>query len=283
MPIIKFANGKNCGTDALKNGIKYILNPQKTSHDLIYGNGIDLDSPYEDMHTVQTLLRKNTGRRYIHYIISFDTGVSAKTAYKVSTKCANYFSEDYQYVLAVHTNTPNIHAHIIMNAVNIRTGKKFSQSKVELFKFRDYINQCLVQNGLNPISANTSNKLVHEEVFEDDEFEFNYEPTVIVTNRISKFSHTFSEVEQLHAFGCNSSFFGPVDYMEAKQIQAAEAYHSQQQDIIHFFQGDSSVLPTGINIVDAELIYEQWLEGQQCLKEDEDNGFFSKNPRCNDC
>lgn len=279
MSIVKFANGKNCGTEALKNGIDYILNPGKTSCELIHGNGISLASPYEDMYTIQTLLRKDSGRRYIHYIISFDTGVTVETAYSISIKCANYFSEEYQYVLAVHTNTPNIHAHIIMNAVNIRTGKKFSQSKSELFKFREYVNNHLIQCGLNPISTKTSNKLVCEEVIENDEFELDHDALLVDLNHTHNVHCSFSEVNQLHAYGWDASYFGPVDYEEAQQIYTAEVYHSHLQEVINFFQGTSSTLPSGINIVDAEALYEHWCDGQQCLEEDEDYGYFAKHSR----
>ena len=277
MSITKFINGKNRRTQALQKGIDYILNPDKTSRTLIHGNGIDVDSAYEDMNTIQTLLRKTTGRRYIHYIVSFDLGVTPETAYDVSVKCANYFAKDYQYILAVHTNTANVHAHIIMNAVNIHTGKKFSQSKSELFKFRDYVNDCLVQNDLNPISVKTSNKLVHEEVFEHDEFELDYDTSIIDLNCENNVHCNFSEVNQLHAYGWNSSFFGPIDCEEAQQIQSAEVYHSQLKEIIHFFQGLSPALPSGINMMDAKLLYEQWRDGQNCLDEEANYGFFAKN------
>ena len=246
---------------------------------MICGNGIDLASPYEDMKTVQSLLRKTTGRRYIHYIISFDFNVNANMAYIVSTKCAEYFANEYQYILAIHTNTPNMHAHIIMNSVNIRTGKKFSQSQSQLFKFRDYVNQCLMEHGLNPISPRNSTKLVCEMVIEDDEFELDYDSLLVDSNDADIVHRSFSEVNQLPTCGWNCSFFGPVDYKEAMQIQAAEAYHSHIQEIVHFFQGKLPALPAGINMLDAELLYEQWLEGQQCLEEDEDNGYFAKNSR----
>ena len=276
MSIIKFANAKTTRSDALKRGIEYILNTQKTLCNLIYCNGIYLDSPYEDMQTVQALLRKTTGRKYIHYILSFDLGVTADRAYVVSTRCAEYFADEYQYVLAVHTNTANVHAHIIMNSVNVHTGNKFSQSKSQLFRFRDFVNQCLMEQGLNPISPKNSTKLVCEEVI-DDEFELDYDTLLVESDYERKFHYTFSEVNQLHAYGYDSSYFGPIDYVEAKQLQTAEVYHSYIEEIIRFFQGKVSVLPDGINIADAELLYEQWLEGQQCLEEEADYGFFSKH------
>ena len=118
-----------------------------------------------------------------------------------------------------------------------------------------------------------------EEVIENDEFELDHEDLLVESNCERNFHYSFSEVNQIHAYRWDSSYFGPIDYEEAQQIQTAEIYHSHLQEIINFFQGKVPALPAGINMLDAELLYEQWLEGQQSLEEDEDNGFFAKNSR----
>lgn len=252
MSILKFANGKNRGKEALEKAINYILNPEKSSPNLIFGNGISTNTPCEDMETVQALFGKNTGRRYIHYIISFDEDVSEEMALQVAEEAASYFSDEFQYILAIHTNTRNNHAHVIVNAVNIRTGNKFSQSKADMLKFRSWTNDCLIKYGLNLIGEPTATELcckVEEleewedwaDVLEDDEMEDD---------------------------NSSNSFFGFVDPDEISQIQCAQLKDEHMNQILRFFEGEAEELPPDIYYEDAEMLYQQWLDSWR-MQEDE--------------
>ena len=179
MSIVKFANGKNRGNDALERGINYILDAEKTSSRYIASNGVGKTSAVEDMKTVQQLLGKDTGRRYIHFVISFDAGVSSQLAFTIASESAEYFADEYQYILSVHNNTENVHAHVILNAVNVHTGKKFSQSKAEMLDFRDYVNTVLLSYGLNPVGRSSEDEETYpglyfeqEDIFYDFEDDF---------------------------------------------------------------------------------------------------------------
>ena len=39
--------------------------------------------------------------------------------------CRRFLKNDYQYVIAVHTDTANVHCHVIFNAINMWNGKTF--------------------------------------------------------------------------------------------------------------------------------------------------------------
>lgn len=163
MSILKYGNGKNRGINSLKQAVDYILNPEKTDLELVAGNGVDSGQAARDMETIQTLHGKNSGRAFIHYIISFDRGVPKEIAYAVAEQCASYYAEDYQYIMAVHTNTENVHAHIVLNAVNVHTGNKFSQSKGDMLRYREYVNRILREYGLPVIGKKKEQKLWCEE------------------------------------------------------------------------------------------------------------------------
>lgn len=213
---------------------------------LLCGNGVDVKSAYQDMNTLQSLYRKNDGRRYMHYIISFDKGIPAVKAYHVASECASYFAGDYQYIMAVHTNTSNIHAHVILNSVNVRTGKKFSQSKKQLREFRDFVNFCLNKHGLNIIPERESNRFVVEETDTMDFEEF------------SDFLEDYNKPDDTIC-GLNN-FFGPVDEYEAQMLQEVEESDLIRDQIIDYFEGQSDHLPCGFLYDDAVGIYQQWIE-----------------------
>lgn len=244
MSILKFINCKNRGKEALKEAIQYVLNPEKIPDNLIGGNGINLDTPYEDMETIQALFGKNTGRRYIHYVISFDEDVSEKMAFIVAEEAAAYFADEYQYVLAMHANTNNCHAHVLINVVNIQTGNKFSQSKADMLTFRSYVNDCLLRHGLNLIGESAGIELFCKtgelqewddwaDVLEDDEMEDD---------------------------NSSNSFFGFVDPDEISQIQCAQLKDEHMNQILRFFEGEAEELPPDIYYEDAEMLYQQWLD-----------------------
>lgn len=233
-------------------------------------NGVSTSTPAQDMETIQALLGKNLGRRYIHLVISFDKGVSEQLAYKVAEECAAYYSNEYQFVFALHTNTENLHAHIILNAVNVRTGKKFSQSRSEMLRFREYVNKCLQSHGLKPIGQMKTS--VAKELSFDESDEQCSETILFCSGYEDSLR---SDVEENA-----NSFFGAFDPEEAEQIREAEEEECIRADIVRHFNEQKGGLPEGIEFDEAEMLYERWRENQQLLEEgDEDCGFFSKITR----
>lgn len=266
MSILKFANGKNRGNDALERGINYILNSHKTSPEYIACNGVEQNSAVEDMKTVQQLLGKDTGRRYIHYILSFDAGVSPQKALTIASESAEYFADDYQYILSIHNNTENVHAHVILNAVNVHTGKKFSQSKAEMLDFRDYVNTVLLAHSLNPVGRSGEDEEVYSGLYFEEE-------------------DTFYDFEDVDDCKENESFFGPIDPEETELMRLAEQYEADEKQIIRFFEGKDADIPSGWDYEDALMVYEQWCEHINYIERqaDDSNDFFKKLSRCIDC
>ena len=62
-----------------------------------------------------------------HIIVSFEgQEVTPDKALEIGNElCRRFLKNEYQYVLAVHTDTDNVHCHIIFNAVNMWNGKTF--------------------------------------------------------------------------------------------------------------------------------------------------------------
>jgi len=168
MAIIKFNNRKNsvidCKNNKLKRGILYITNHKKTSDDLIGGIGVDSNTVCERMETVKQFYGKDGGREYIRFVVSFKGKKDEVIVFMAAENIAALF-EDFQVLFAVHINTKNTHAHFIANSVNVNTGKKFSQSRADLQKLKDIINDISNKFGLN---------LEEMAVDEDDDYLFEY-------------------------------------------------------------------------------------------------------------
>lgn len=67
-------------------------------------------------------------------------------------KLAESYFKGHEFVIRTHTNTDNIHNHIVVNMVNFETGKMLENKKYHLYKLRDLSDKICVENGLSVIN-----------------------------------------------------------------------------------------------------------------------------------
>ena len=114
----------------LKNAINYILNVSKIPiYDgikLAISNNCDLSNAYLDMMNTKKNYNKFQGRQGYHFVISFKPGTAtSKQAFDVANEFVNKYLDDYESVVAVHSDHEHIHAHIVFNSVSFKTGMKY--------------------------------------------------------------------------------------------------------------------------------------------------------------
>jgi hypothetical protein len=121
--------------------LAYIASPTKTDNRrLIFAFGCHPD-PYQASRDFEdTRLSRGTGRNKVlsqHLIQSFAPGeITPEKALEVGKELADKLLQDnYQYFLAVHTDTDHIHIHCIFNNVSMADGRTFetlaNQGKVK--------------------------------------------------------------------------------------------------------------------------------------------------------
>lgn len=69
-------------------------------------------------------------------------------------------------VIAVHTDSKCIHAHVLLDAVNAVTGRKFSQSPSDLNRVKQKTNNILKKHGFEIITA-SANEFVDRTDYSD--------------------------------------------------------------------------------------------------------------------
>lgn len=132
MAITKLMNMKASKTgkiDAhLKNAIAYILNPKKLG-DANLAGGINClpELAYEQMKSTKELFGKMGGRQGYHYVLSLKPGEGdPRIMYDIAMRFAEeLFQNEYEVVVAVHTDRDHIHAHLVFNSVNMMDGHKY--------------------------------------------------------------------------------------------------------------------------------------------------------------
>lgn len=148
--------------------LAYIASPAKTENRrLIYAYGCSPD-PYQasrDFEAVRALGTKKSSVLSQHFIQSFAPGeITPEKALEVGKELADKLLHgEYQYYLAVHTDTNHIHVHCIFNNVNSdkhRTFETLENRKSEfatkkLMKLSDEICR---EHGLSVIEDHESSK-----------------------------------------------------------------------------------------------------------------------------
>ncbi len=154
------ASGKGRIDIHLEHAINYILQPKKLG-DANLAGGINClpDSAYEQMKATKQMFGKTGGRQGYHFVISLkpDEG-TPEIMYDIAMRFAEEaFGGEYETVVAVHTDRNHLHAHIIINSVNMVTGYKFQYHEGDWkYKFQPITNKLCDEYGLHITPAEYS-------------------------------------------------------------------------------------------------------------------------------
>lgn len=107
------------------------------------------------MAQTKAYFRKNDGRQYKHYVLSFapneiDVNTAKEYAKELAEKC---FGERFEVAVGVHVNSKGkkIHAHFVVNSVSFIDGKKLHLSKSDLNNFKNINDSISKKFGLKVI------------------------------------------------------------------------------------------------------------------------------------
>ncbi len=144
----------------LEHAINYILQPKKLG-DANLAGGINClpDSAYEQMKSTKHMFGKTGGRQGYHFVISLKPGEGTpEEMYDIAMRFAEEaFGGEYEAVVAVHTDKGHLHAHIIINSVNMVTGHKFQYNNGDWkYKFQPITNKLCEKYGLHITPAEYS-------------------------------------------------------------------------------------------------------------------------------
>ena len=118
----------------------YIFNPEKAAY--IGGAGISSSqTAAEEMQAVAVKFGKDKGKRVRHSVLSFDERehVTAVQANKYAQEIIQHYSSEYQIAYAVHTNTDNVHIHMVMNQVSYLDGHRYEGKKKDYYDFKKHM------------------------------------------------------------------------------------------------------------------------------------------------
>lgn len=157
MAVTKFLTRKT----RLDTIIKYIMNGEKTEK-MMYVSGVNCkpDTAISEMQDTKKRFDKEDGIISYHLIQSFDgKEVSPKKCHELGLQYAKeLFGDDFQFVVATHLNTDNVHNHIVINSVSFKSGNKFYSNRETKDFIRITSDFICRENGLSVIKTPWKNK-----------------------------------------------------------------------------------------------------------------------------
>jgi len=144
----------------LEHSINYILQPKKLGTANLAG-GINClpDMAYQQMKATKQMFGKTGGRQGYHFVISLKPGEGTpEMMYDIAMRFTEEaFGGEYEAVVAVHTDREHLHAHIVINSVNMVTGYKFQCRDGDWkYKFQPITNKLCEEYGLHITPAEYS-------------------------------------------------------------------------------------------------------------------------------
>lgn len=141
--------------------IKYIMNGEKTEK-MMYVSGVNCrpDTAIFEMQDTKKRFDKEDGIISYHLIQSFDgKEISPKKCHELGLQYAKeLFGDDFQFVVATHLNTDNVHNHIVINSVSFKSGNKFYSNRETKDFIRITSDFICRENGLSVIKTPWKNK-----------------------------------------------------------------------------------------------------------------------------
>lgn len=144
----------------LEHSINYILQPKKLGKaNLVGGINCLPDMAYQQMKATKQMFGKTGGRQGYHFVISLKPGEGTpEIMYDIAMRFAEEaFRGEYEAVVVVHTDRNHLHAHIVINSVNMITGYKFQCRDGDWkYRFQPITNKLCEEYGLHITPAEYS-------------------------------------------------------------------------------------------------------------------------------
>ncbi|MFG6337440.1 MAG: relaxase/mobilization nuclease domain-containing protein [Lachnospiraceae bacterium] len=156
----------------LKKAIDYIINPEKTEGGtLVYSHGCSVETADREM---ELTARQGTGRgdRIAYHLMqafSPDDDITPEKALELGIEFARSVTGGkYEFVVSTHVDKDHIHNHIIFNAVDYVSHRKYHSDKKDKYRIRDINDEICKANNLSVLpkydaKRKTKHRNVHKE------------------------------------------------------------------------------------------------------------------------
>ena len=184
--IIKFINGPNNTRTYMSGMLGYITDPAKTDGgSLVSSQGCSRENPLADILMNKKLHQQTHGKQGVHFVLSCPPNGITKTPLdllKVTREVVRAVYPDFLAVIAVHTDSKVVHSHVVLDAVNAVTGRKFSQGPGDLNRVKQKANNILKAHGFEIIRMSANDFVDYTDYSSDERFDYlELDESVLIT------------------------------------------------------------------------------------------------------
>ena len=155
MATLKTANttGKYHDLDSYYDTINYITQQTKTIHNYIGHIGLDAPDYAGSMYSVAEQFGQTDGVHIRHFIVSFAPweAVTPDVANLIGWEIIGYLGRMFQAIFAVHEDEPQLHLHIVINAVSFIDGRKYRGTRQVFHQFENFVRRTIQKHGINTL------------------------------------------------------------------------------------------------------------------------------------
>ena len=148
----------------------YIRNPQASPVGLCCTSYLSNRYAFDEITLIKNIYKSPSNntverRQFFDYELSLPKNESARLndffvcVKEVTEFISNFNGECYQTISYIHTNTNNLHAHILMNNIDMLKGKRFNLDNAKLYEMKEGISNILVNHGIEPILISSRENL----------------------------------------------------------------------------------------------------------------------------
>ena len=139
--------------ESLGNVIAYCAQEYKTQYNdsrLISGINCLPETAMKEFISTKKKFNKADGMQYYYAVQSLEDNlnISPLLAHQMAREWAEKCYPNHEIYIATHLDTDNIHSHIVINSVNMKTGRKIHQSTKELNQMRKVNDELCIKYGL---------------------------------------------------------------------------------------------------------------------------------------
>ncbi len=141
--------------------LKYICRKDKTeSGKYITTLNCSLPTVYQEFKNTREMYGKTGGIKYYHFVQSHPSGyaIEPEFAHRIAVEFAEKAFKGHECVVATHVDAEHIHSHIVFNAVNADTGKKYHSNKFTLNDLRNISDEICQKYGVQTLEKPVVNQ-----------------------------------------------------------------------------------------------------------------------------
>ncbi|HCU9912815.1 TPA: relaxase/mobilization nuclease domain-containing protein [Staphylococcus aureus] len=121
------------------------------------GLNCDVDYAKSSFKASRELYGKTDGNQGHVIIQSFKPGeVTPKQCNQLGLALAEKLAPNHQVAVYTHNDTDHVHNHIVINSIDLETGKKFNNNKQALRNVRDFNDEVCLEHGLSVPDKDTA-------------------------------------------------------------------------------------------------------------------------------